>query len=100
MALSSTISGMQRLEARLGVSLLLAAACGDPNAGDGGSGSSGTDASTTMIDPTVIETSVDTSSSTDPSTTATTAMTTTPVPECGNGVREDPEQCDDGNQIA
>lgn len=70
---------------------------------DPGSGT-GTDADTdppATSDPT---TTIDPdSSSSDPSTTTTTppddddVMTTVPEPVCGNGVREDPEQCDDGN---
>ncbi len=76
-------------------------ACGSAGGGGDEAGSSSSGDATTMVDPTVVETSADSSSSTtDPSTTATTVMTTTPNPECGNGVVEDPEQCDDGNMVA
>lgn len=78
--------------------LLGLAGCGGKGGDTGeGDGSSGSGEQTTMVDPTEMTTSVDTSTgSTDPGTT-TSVMTTTPNPECGNGVREDPEQCDDGN---
>ncbi|MBL8944442.1 MAG: DUF4215 domain-containing protein [Myxococcales bacterium] len=81
---------------------LLAVGCGDTGGGDGG-GSTGGEGDSTASAPTTAP--ADTSSeagSTDAPTTddPTMVMTTTPVPECGNGIVEDPEQCDDGNLVA
>jgi cysteine-rich repeat protein len=83
---------------RAWVPMLFAIGCGDGGGGSGeGEGSSGSGDSTTMVASTAMTMTADTGSeTTDPSTT-TSVMTTTPNPVCGNGTREDPEQCDDGN---
>jgi cysteine-rich repeat protein len=97
--LSSIRSSNGHTVAHACIAGLLAGGCGGGGASDGdASGSSGSADSTTVVDPTAVDSSgpADTST-TDPSTSATTVMTTTPNPECGNGVLEDPEQCDDGN---
>jgi MYXO-CTERM domain-containing protein len=89
--------GLRRRRALLGAGLWAAAACGDdvPDAtpGDGSTGgtaSSGTSAAS--------------SSSAAPDDTGTDATASTssdggPVVGCGNGIVEDDERCDDGNQI-
>jgi len=73
------------------------ASCGDPAQG-GDDETTGTSEPTTMPDPTVVDTSSGEVTTIQPTTDDPTGvMETTPDPECGNGVVEDPEQCDDGN---
>lgn len=76
------------------------ASCGDPAEGadDGTTGGTADTSSTTPNPTTVADTTTD-EPTTNPATTddPTGVMETTPDPECGNGVVEDPEQCDDGN---
>ena len=77
----------------------LAAACGGSEGGDGEAATTGSAETTTGPNPTGADTSTDdgtTSTTDDP----TMVMTTTPDPECGNNIVEDPEQCDDGNLMS
>ncbi len=73
--------------------------CGDPADGDGDDTTGGTaEESSTTPNPTTTSTSSADTTTDDPTTDdPTMVMTTTPDPECGNGIVEDPEQCDDGN---
>jgi cysteine-rich repeat protein len=74
-------------------------ACSD--GGDSGDEDGTSDGGSTAPDDSAGPTTLDSASSTAPDPDGTdvdgTDATTEPVPECGNGVREDPEQCDDGN---
>lgn len=70
----------------------------------GGGGEGGGESSTTGADTTTTGTTTDADTTTtttnatmDETSMTTMVMTTTPNPECGNGVIEEPEQCDDGN---
>ncbi|MBC8072259.1 MAG: hypothetical protein IAG13_28315 [Deltaproteobacteria bacterium] len=92
---STAPSSYSRIVAVAGV---LTCACGSDNGGTGeATGTGAADSSSTVVDPSTGDSSGPADSgSGDPSSTGP-SMTTTPVPECGNGVREDPEQCDDGN---
>src|SRR5688572_5002811 len=75
-----------------------ASACGGGGGSgdDGDSGETGTSADD-ATGPVTLDGSTSSPTTTDPDVTDDGPNTTEPVPECGNGVREDPEQCDDGN---
>jgi len=81
--------------------LLAGLALGCGNGGGGGDeGGSETSSATEVDDVTGPPTTGPGTTSTDPDDVTTEdpdTATTEPLPECGNGVREDPEQCDDGN---
>lgn len=74
-------------------------ACGGSGGGDGGSGETGTGDETTTTAPIPADTSTEVTTEVETTDDPTGVMETTPDPECGNGVVEDPEQCDDGNQM-
>jgi cysteine-rich repeat protein len=79
---------------------LAALACGGGGGeGDGGSGESGTGDETTTGAPMPADTSTGPTTQVETTDDPTGVMETTPEPECGNGIVEDPEQCDDGNQM-
>ncbi len=79
-----------------------AAACGGDSDGDTGT-SGGSETGSTAGDPSAADSSTAPATTEDPTTedpttdTPTTGMTSAPVPVCGDGVLEAPEQCDDGN---
>ncbi|HET6584900.1 MAG TPA: hypothetical protein VFG69_15695 [Nannocystaceae bacterium] len=76
-----------------------ATACGGGGGSndDGGSGEGDTTAADDGTGAT-LDGSTSSATTVDPDGSDDGPNTTEPVPECGNGVREDPEQCDDGNQ--
>ncbi len=89
---------------RLAEMLVWLAACSACSASDEGSPAT-TDPGTTDTDPSASTTAADSGSSSSTSEGTTTepppddddAVTTVPLPECGNGTVEPPEECDDGN---
>ncbi|MBK6918059.1 MAG: hypothetical protein IPH07_11720 [Deltaproteobacteria bacterium] len=95
----SLISSARAVLLGSGVVVALAS-CGKDGGGEGqaDSSSSGGGSTTSTATTDADESSTSTSGADESSTTA--VMTTSPVPECGNGVVEAPEQCDDGNQMA
>lgn len=89
---------MRRLPLAL-TSALLVLACGDddtPQDPTTGSTSTG-EADSTTVEPAPTSTTVEPTSTTDASTTAVDS--TGPVAECGNGIVEDGEECDDQNVL-
>lgn len=79
--------------------------CGGADEGQTGADAPMSTSSATDVDASSSSTGEEessTSSTTEPPTTEppTTGMTTVPIPECGDGVPEPPEECDDGNQMA
>lgn len=87
----------RRRRAVLGAALWVAAGCGDdlPAAIDGSSTSAGTSGSDTADESSSTASPGDTS--TGPADTGSSDEA--PVVGCGNGIVEDDERCDDGNQI-
>ncbi len=80
--------------------VVLATACGG-GGGDADEGETGSDASTAADDasgPTSVDETTTTAPDPDESESDPDDDTMTPLPECGDGVVEAPEQCDDGNQ--
>src|SRR6187551_2657194 len=79
--------------------LTVASACSD-GGGDNGEGGTDDGASTSAGEqsgPTSLEGTGTTQPDPDSTEDGPMDVTTEPVPECGNGIREDPEQCDDAN---